>query len=70
MAGKAGFVQAAYFQKKRLYFYGVIVVLAFLLTAGDFIATGLLSIPLFAMYEAGIFLTALLGKKREAEEQP
>jgi sec-independent protein translocase protein TatC len=70
MAGKAGFVQAAYFQKKRLYFYGVIIVLAFLLTAGDFIATGLLSIPLFALYEAGIFLTALLGKKRVAKEQP
>jgi sec-independent protein translocase protein TatC len=69
MTGKAGFVQAAYFQKKRLYFYGVIVFLAFLLTAGDFIATGLLSIPLFALYEAGIFLTALLVKKKEAEEQ-
>lgn len=67
MAGKAGFVQAAYFRRKRLYFYGVIVVLAFLLTAGDFIATGLLSIPLFALYEAGIFLTALLGKKQEAD---
>jgi sec-independent protein translocase protein TatC len=67
MAGKAGFVQAAYFRRKRLYFYGVIVVLAFLLTAGDFIATGLLSIPLFALYEAGIFLTSLLGKKQEAD---
>jgi sec-independent protein translocase protein TatC len=67
MAGKAGFVQAFYFRRKRLYFYGVIVVLAFLLTAGDFIATGLLAIPLFALYEAGIFLTALLGKKLEPD---
>lgn len=70
MAGKAGFVQAVYFKKKRLYFYSVIVVIAFLLTAGDFIATGLLSIPLFALYEAGIFLTTLLGKKRKTEVQP
>jgi len=67
MAGKAGLVQSAYFRRKRLYFYGVIVVLAFLLTAGDFIATGLLSVPLFALYEAGIFLTSLFGKKREAD---
>jgi sec-independent protein translocase protein TatC len=67
MAGKAGLVQALYFKRKRLYFYGVIVVLAFLLTAGDFIATGLLSIPLFALYEAGIFLTTFLGKKRAAD---
>jgi sec-independent protein translocase protein TatC len=65
MAGRAGFVQALYFRRKRLYFYGVIVVLAFLLTAGEFIATGLLSLPLFALYEAGMFLTSLLGKKRQ-----
>ena len=64
MSGKAGFVQAAYFREKRLYFYAAIVVMAFLLTAGDFMATALLAIPLFFLYEAGIFLTALFGKKK------
>ncbi len=63
MTGKAGFVQAAYFRSKRLYFYAAIVAMAFLLTAGDFMATGLLAVPLFFLYEAGIFLTAVFGKK-------
>ncbi len=66
MAGKAGFVEAKYFRSKRLYFYGAIVFMAFLLTAGDFMATGLLAIPLFFLYEAGIFLTAFFGKKVSA----
>ncbi|MCX5870291.1 MAG: twin-arginine translocase subunit TatC [Deltaproteobacteria bacterium] len=61
MAGKAGFIQAGYFRKKRFSFYAAIVVLAFLLTAGDFMATAMLAIPLFGLYEAGIFLTALFG---------
>ena len=69
MAGKAGLVKSTHFRKKRLYFYGVIVVLAFLLTTGDFIATGLLSIPLFALYEAGIFLTSFFGRKMEADSE-
>jgi sec-independent protein translocase protein TatC len=64
MAGKAGFVKAEYFRSKRLYFYAAIVFTAFLLTAGDFMATGLLAIPLFFLYEAGIFLTALFGKAK------
>ncbi len=67
MAGKTGLVHPTHFRKKRLYFYGVIVVLSFLLTTGDFIATGLLSIPLFALYEAGIFLTSLFGKKQKTD---
>lgn len=65
MTGKAGFVQAQYFRSKRIYFYFAIVLLAFLLTAGDFMATGMLAIPLFLLYEAGIFLTALFGRKRK-----
>ncbi len=65
MAGKARLVQAAYFRKKRMYFYAVIVFLAFMLTAGDFMATALLAIPLFALYEAGIFLTALFSGKTQ-----
>ncbi len=62
MAGKAGFVKAKYFRNKRLYFYAAIVFMAFLLTAGDFMATALLAVPLFFLYETGIFLTALFGK--------
>jgi sec-independent protein translocase protein TatC len=69
MAGKAGLVQVVYFRKKRWYFYGVIVVLAFMLTTGDFLATGLLSLPLFALYETGIFLSSFLGKRKEEEQK-
>ncbi len=65
MVGKAGIIKAEYFRSKRIYFYGVIVVMAFLLTAGDFMATGLLAIPLFCLYEVGIFLTVMFGKHKE-----
>ena len=68
MTGKAGLVQAGHFRSKRLYFYGAIVVLAFLLSAGDFMATGLLCFPLFGLYEAGIFLTSIFGKRKKAED--
>ncbi len=64
MAGKANFVTAAYFRRKRIYFYMAIVVLSFLLTAGDFVATGLMAIPLFLLYESGIFLSALFNRKK------
>lgn len=64
MAGKANFVQATYFRRKRMYFYMAIVVLSFLLTAGDFVATGLMAFPLFLLYEAGIFLSALFNRKK------
>ena len=64
MAGKANFVTAAYFRRKRIYFYSAIVVLSFLLTAGDFMATALMAIPLFLLYEAGIFLSALFNLKK------
>lgn len=66
MTGKAGIVEARYFRKQRLYFYAAIVLVAFLLCVGDFMATTLLSFPLFALYEVGIFLTAIFGKKRKA----
>lgn len=63
MAGKAGIVKPAYFRRKRMYFYMAIIGLSFLLTAGDFMATALLSFPLFALYEAGILLSALFSRK-------
>lgn len=65
MVSKAGFIQANYFRKNRLSFYAAIIVLSFLLTAGDFMATAMLSLPLFGLYEAGIFLSALLGRKKQ-----
>lgn len=70
MAGKAGLVQSRYFKEKRTYFYIAILVLSFLLTAGDFMATALLAFPLFGLYEAGILLTAVFsGKKKKREDE-
>lgn len=66
MAGKADLVSAEYFRSKRMYFYIAIMVLSFLLTAGDFMATALLAIPLFVLYEAGIFLSKMFNKKKKA----
>ncbi len=62
MAGKANFVRAAYFRTKRMYFYIAIIMLSFLLTAGDLMATALLAFPLFLLYEAGIFLSAFFNR--------
>lgn len=64
MASRSGLVQKNYFRKKRLYFYIAIVVLAFLLSAGEVTATALLSLPLFALYETGILLSRIFGKDR------
>ncbi len=68
MAAKAGIVRAEYFRRKRIFFYIAIIFLSFLLTAGDFMATGLLAIPLFLLYEAGIFLSLLFCKKTQTAE--
>ena len=65
MAGKASFIKASYFRSKRMYFYVAIIALSFLLTAGDFMATALLAVPLFLLYEAGIFLTALFTREKK-----
>lgn len=65
MAGKANLVSAAYFRSKRMYFYMAIVFLCFLLAAGDFMATALLALPLFALYEAGIFLSSLFNRNKD-----
>jgi sec-independent protein translocase protein TatC len=66
MAGKAGLVTAAYFRKKRIYFYMAIIFLSFLLTAGDFMATALLAVPLFLLYEVGIFLSTLFNRAKKS----
>lgn len=64
MAGKVDLVSAQYFRKKRTYFYIAILVISFLLTAGDFMATILLALPLFLLYETGIFLSSLFNRKK------
>lgn len=68
MVSRAGLVSAGYFRSKRIYYYIAIVILAFLLTAGELTATVLLSLPLFGLYETGILLGRIFGKKRTAAD--
>lgn len=65
MISRAGLVSTKYFARKRLYFYIAIVVLAFLLTAGEVTATVLLSLPLFGLYETGILLGKIFGGRKK-----
>ena len=65
MTGRVGLVDRIYFKSRRIYFYGAILVLSFLLTAGDFMATALLAIPLFTLYETGILLLGVFGGQRK-----
>ena len=62
VAGKVGFVDTGYFVKQRKYFYIAIVVLSFLLAAGDVMATMLLILPLFALYEIGLMVMRVFIK--------
>jgi sec-independent protein translocase protein TatC len=64
MAIRTGLIQGDHFRQKRIYFYIAIVVLSFLLTAGELTATTLLSLPLFALYEAGILAGRFFGGKK------
>lgn len=68
MVSRAGLVSAGYFRSKRFYYYIAIVVLAFLLTAGELTATVLLSFPLFGLYETGILLGRIFGRKKKPAE--
>jgi len=63
MAMKTGLVNRTYFTGKRTWFYMAIVVLSFLLAAGDITATALLALPLFGLYEAGIVIGALFSPR-------
>ncbi len=64
MAIRTGLIQGDHFRKKRSYFYIAIVVLSFLLTTGELTATILLSLPLFALYEAGIIAGRVFGGRK------
>lgn len=67
MVIRAGLLHQDHFRNKRLYFYSAIVVLSFLLTAGDITATLLLAVPLFGLYEAGILASLLFSRKTAAQ---
>lgn len=74
MTVKTGLINKTHFSKQRKYFYGAIVFLSFLLTAGEPTATVLLSIPMFGLYETGIiaskiFLSEDRNQKTEARRQ-
>ena len=66
MATSVGLVTRDHFKAKRKYFYISIVVLSFLLTAGEITATVLLTFPLFALYEAGILAGRIFIGKEQA----
>ncbi len=68
MASRSGLVSSGYFRTKRMYFYIAIVVLSFLLTAGELMATALLSFPLFGLYETGILLGRIFAKRKQGEK--
>ncbi len=52
-ADKTGLVERGYFRKYRLYAYCVILVVGFLLAAGDPFSAVLVAIPLVLLYEVG-----------------
>jgi sec-independent protein translocase protein TatC len=62
-----GLVSHDHFTAKRKYFYLAIVVLSFLLTAGEVTATVLLALPLFALYEAGILAGRIFISRQKGE---
>lgn len=70
MAIRSGLLQANHFQTKRTTFYIAIVILAFLLTTGELTATILLSLPLFALYEAGILASRVFSGKKKPDAPP
>ncbi|MDH4318689.1 MAG: twin-arginine translocase subunit TatC [Desulfobulbaceae bacterium] len=70
MAMVVGLVSDHHFRKKRRYFYVVIITLAFLLTAGEIVATMLLSLPLFGLYESGIVVgNFIVTKNNESADK-
>ncbi len=68
MAGRAGLVSSDYFRARRTHFYIAIIVLSFLLTAGEFVATALLSFPLFGLYESGIILGRVFLRRTKKDD--
>lgn len=68
VSGRTGMVELRYFNRQRKYFYLIIVVLSFLLAAGDVLSTVLLALPLFGLYELGIVVMRLFGRPKKGKE--
>lgn len=66
-AGRTGIVPRKYFTEKRWISYGAILLLAFLLVAGDPLGAILLALPLIALYEVGILMTLLFCRSKTPE---
>ena len=62
-AGRTGLVPRKYFIEKRWISYVAILVLAFLLVAGDPLGAILLALPLIILYEMGILMTILFCRQ-------
>jgi sec-independent protein translocase protein TatC len=67
MADRTSLFSVESFQKARFYMSGVVLFLAFLLTAGDFMATALLALPLYGLFEAGIVACRVFNRKKKPE---
>ena len=64
-AAKIGWIPRNYFMTKRKYFYLAILLLSFLLAAGDLMAAILLCFPLIVLYESGILIIRVFTRKPE-----
>ncbi|MDF1578311.1 MAG: twin-arginine translocase subunit TatC [Desulfurivibrionaceae bacterium] len=62
-AGRTGLVERRYFVEKRWLSYGAILILAFLLAAGDLLGAVLLALPLIVLYEVGVLLMILFYRR-------
>lgn len=62
-AGKIGLVSPGFFREKRWISYGILLILAFLLVAGDLLSALLLAVPLAILYEAGGLVVVLLCRE-------
>lgn len=69
MTVKTALVEKKHFSEQRKYFYAVIVFLSLLLSAGEPTATVLLSIPMFALYEAGIVAGKIFKRGQQAKNK-
>ncbi len=63
MLVRTGIVDRQRLQSKRWYTYAGMASIAFLLAAGDLLATGMLLLPLILLYEAGIRVGSLFANR-------
>jgi sec-independent protein translocase protein TatC len=71
LLARAGVIEASGLRKARKYALAVIIVIAAVMTPPDPVSWIVLSVPLLALYEGGIWWAAAIGanrKRREAEE--